>query len=397
MNVQVNPEILQWARSTAGLDIEEAAKSLGFRDSIRRTAAQRLLALEEGDEAPSVSVLDRMAMRYRRPTIVFYLPNPPIDEKRAARLRSAPRDLSPADEGRLNAFVRVVRGRQNLLREALEDHGDFERADWVGSAAEGDGRGAISARIREILCLDLDAYRAQPDAEAGFTFLRRRAEAAGVFVLLQGDFGSWQSALEIDLFRGLSLADPVAPFVVINPQDATSAWSFTLLHEITHLLLGQSEFANPASNDHLEQLCNDVAGDLLLPERDLRRLSDLRDLEVEALADAIPAFAKRWRVSSSMVAYRAARLRYIRREDLRPLLKIFETRWREASRKRKARERQRGSAPSAHVVRGHRLGDALMQRTRQLWRAGELTTTRAGMVLGVRAVSVHALLEPWRR
>lgn len=397
MNIQVNPDILQWARQTAGLDVEKAARLLGFQDGKRRSATQRLQALEEGDEAPSVSVLDRMATRYRRPTIVFYLPNPPVDEERAARLRSAPKDLSPAEEGQLNAFVRALRGRQNLLREALEDYGDFERVGWVGSAAEGDGREAISARIREILRLDLDAYRAQPDAEAGFTFLRRRAEAAGVFVLLQGDFGSWQSALEIGLFRGLSLADPVAPFVVINPQDATSAWSFTLLHEMTHLLLGQSEFANPASNDQLERLCNDVAGDLLLPERDLRRLSDLRDLEVEALADAIPEFAKRWRVSSSMVAYRAARLGYIRREDLRPLLKIFEIRWREASRKRKARERQRGSAPSALIVRGHRLGDALMQRTRQLWRAGELTTTRAGMVLGVRAVSVHALLEPWRR
>ena len=397
MNIQVNPEILQWARRTAGLDVETAARGLGFQDGKQRTAAQRLLALEEGDEAPSVSVLDRMAMRYRRPTIVFYLPNPPVDEGRAARLRSAPKDLTPADEGRLNAFVRVLRGRQNLLREALDDYGDFERVDWVGSAAEGDGREAISARIREILRLDLDAYRAQPDAEAGFTFLRRRAEAAGVFVLLQGDFGSWQSALEIDLFRGLSLADPVAPFVVINPQDATSAWSFTLLHEITHLLLGQSEFANPASNDHLEQLCNDVAGDLLLPERDVRKLNDLRGLEVESLADEIPEFARRWRVSSSMVAYRATRLGYIPPDKLRPLLKVFEIRWRAATKKRKARERQRGAAPSAHIVRGHRLGPALMQRTRQLWRAGELTTTRAGMVLGVRAISVHALLEPWRR
>ena len=128
MNIQVNPEILQWARRTAGLDVETAARGLGFQDGKQRTAAQRLLALEEGDEAPSVSVLDRMAMRYRRPTIVFYLPNPPVDEARAARLRSAPKDLTPADEGRLNAFVRVLRGRQNLLREAL-----VISSEWTGS------------------------------------------------------------------------------------------------------------------------------------------------------------------------------------------------------------------------------------------------------------------------
>ena len=397
MNVQVNPEILQWARQTAGLDVEKAARLLGFQDGKRRSAAQRLQALEEGFEMPSISVLDRMAERYRRPTIAFYLPNPPIDEERAALLRSAPKDLTPADEGRLNAFVRALRGRQNLLREALEDYGDFHRVDWIESAEEHEGQQVIASRIREILRLDLDDYRAQPSAEAAFNLLRRRAEAGGVFVLLQGDFGSWQTALEIDLFRGLSLADPVAPFVVINPQDATSAWSFTLLHEIAHLVLGQSEFANPASDDQLEQLCNDVAGEILLPESDLRKLSALRGLGIEALADVIPDFAKQWRVSSSMVAYRATRLRYIRRSDLRPLLNIFEARWRDATKRRKDRERQRGAAPSAHVVRGHRLGDALIARTRQLWRAGELTTTRAGMVLGVRATSVHALLEPWRR
>ena len=397
MNVQVNPEILRWARDTAGLDVERASQLLGFRDGKRRSGAQRLRALEEGVEEPSISVLDRMAIRYRRPTIAFYLPNPPIDEERAALLRSAPKDLTPADEGRLNAFVRGLRGRQNLLREALEDYGDSQRVAWIGSAEEHEGQQAIASRIGEILCLDLGDYRAQPSAEAAFSLLRRRAEAAGVFVLLQGDFGSWQTALETDLFRGLSLADPVAPFVVINPQDATSAWSFTLLHEIAHLVLGQTEFANPASDDQLEQLCNDVAGELLLPDSDVRQLSALRGLGIEALADVIPEFAKQWRVSSSMVAYRATRLRYIRRSDLHPLLKIFEARWRDATKKRKAREKQRGAAPSAHVVRGHRLGDALTGRTRQLWRAGELTTTRAGMVLGVRATSVHSLLEPWRR
>ena len=397
MNVQVNPEILRWARSTAGLEIDEAARLLGFQDRRRRTAVQRLRALEKGDEAPSLSVLDKMSVRYRRPTIVFYLPNPPVDEEPAARLRSAPRDLTPADEGRLNAFVRTLRSRQKLLREALDDYGDSRRVDWVGSATVADGRKTIAIRIDEILGLDLTEFRAQMNAEASFGLLRKRAEAAGVFVLLQGDLGSWQSALEIDLFRGISLADPVVPFVVINPQDAPSAWSFTLLHELTHLILGQSEFADFRSNDQLEQLCNDVAGDLLLPERDIRELSELRGLTVEALADAIPEFAMRWRVSSSMVAYRAARLRYIRRSDLNSLLRIFESRWRKARKTRKARERERGAGPSAHVVRGHRLGSALIERTRELWRAGELTTTRAGMVLGVRAISVHALLEPWRR
>jgi hypothetical protein len=35
---QVNPEILVWARETAGLSIEVAAKKLGFKDAARLVA-----------------------------------------------------------------------------------------------------------------------------------------------------------------------------------------------------------------------------------------------------------------------------------------------------------------------------------------------------------------------
>ena len=397
MNVQVNPEILRWARDTAGLDVERASQLLGFRDGKRRSAAQRLRALEEGAEEPSISVLDKMSVRYRRPPIVFYLPSPPVGEELAARFRSAPRDLTPAEQGQLNAFVRDLRTRQDLLRDALEDSGDAEPVDWIGSLHEGAGPSAIASRIREILNFNLGAYRAERSAEAGFDLLRELAEAAGIFVLLQGDFGSSQSALSTKLFRGLSLADRVAPFVVINPSDATAARSFTLLHEMVHLVLGQSEFANPASEDHLEQLCNDVAGSLLLPECDVRELVALsQGRDIDSLADEIHELARRWRVSSSMVAYRAARSGYVVWEEFRALLATFETRWRKIETARRKAAAAANGGPSYYVVRRHRLGDALVRRTKQLWRAGELTTSRTGIVLGVRATNVHALLEPSR-
>ena len=52
--------------------------------------------------------------------------------------------------------------------------------------------------------------------------------------------------------RGFALADEVAPFVVINHQDHRGAWSFTLLHELTHLWLGETgvsgELHSPSSS-----------------------------------------------------------------------------------------------------------------------------------------------------
>ncbi len=396
MNVQVNPEILRWARDTAGLEVEKAAQLLGFRDSQRRTAATRLRDLESGAEEPSFSVLDRMASKYRRPLLVFYLPHPPEDEEPAAQFRSAPKNLSSVEAGQLNAFVRNLRSRQELLHDALEEFGDSEHLAWVGSARENDGRDALASRLGRILSFDLKDYRSQRNADAGFRLLRERAEAAGAFVLLEGDFGSWQSALDTKLFRGLSLADSVAPFVVINPRDATSARSFTLLHEMAHLVLGQSQFANLATEDRLERLCNDVAGDLLLPEKDVRELAVLRHTDPDELEGRVAKFAKRWRVSSSLVAYRAARSGHLQRSELRQLLGRFEERWRNARKKEAEAAKQESGGPTYLPVRRYQLGASLVRRTRELWRAGELTTSRAGLVLGVRATSVHALLEPSR-
>jgi Zn-dependent peptidase ImmA (M78 family) len=88
--------------------------------------------------------------------------------------------------------------------------------------------------------MNLSDFRSQSSAEEAFSFLRSRAEEVGVFVLLKGDLGSHHTAIDLQTFRGFALADPVAPFVVINDQDSKSAWSFTLIHELAHLWLGQT-------------------------------------------------------------------------------------------------------------------------------------------------------------
>ena len=66
----VNPEILVWARRTAGLKVEDAVTKLGITDA-------RLAALERGDRQPTRPILIKMARYYRRPLIAFYLSTPP--------------------------------------------------------------------------------------------------------------------------------------------------------------------------------------------------------------------------------------------------------------------------------------------------------------------------------
>ena len=66
---RVNPEIMVWARETAGLTQDEAARKLGFQDSGRSSAVEKLAAVECGQKEPSRPQLVKMAGGYHRPLL----------------------------------------------------------------------------------------------------------------------------------------------------------------------------------------------------------------------------------------------------------------------------------------------------------------------------------------
>ena len=111
----INPEIMVWARETAGLTRQEAARKLGFRDSSRSTAADKLAAIEYGEKEPSRPQLVKMAGQYHRPLLTFYLSKPPAQGARGADFR--------APAGRLLTLGRRVTGCADPGRKGASEHG----------------------------------------------------------------------------------------------------------------------------------------------------------------------------------------------------------------------------------------------------------------------------------
>ena len=194
-------------------------------------------------------------------------------------------------------------------------------------------------------------FHAQPSADAAFNLLRAEVEGNGAFVLLKGDLGSYHTAIDSEVFRGLAIADEVAPFIVINDRDARSAWSFTLLHECAHLILGQSGMRSDWDESSLERFCDNVAGEFLLPTKDLDELLDLGGVpQPDSLIEQqISEFAKE-------------------------------------------RNRQSDGGPNYYVVRRHRTGQGLIQFTGRMMRSGAFSTSEAARVLGVKPTQVSEML-----
>ena len=296
----------------------------------------------------------------------------------------------------VDALLRDVRTRQSMIRAVLEDEEEAQPLPFVGTAAVADGKAVVLAKLSALLGLDRWHYRAQSDADVAFRLLRTSAEAAGVFVLLKGDLGSHHTAIDVQVYRGFVIADEVAPLIVINDGDVKTAWSFTLLHELVHLLLGQTGITGAPADTPIERFCNDVAGEFLLLPAELDSL-DLPAIEdLAELSDRIGEFARERHLSRAMVIYAALRRRLITPEVYSELRGRFRGQWIQECHERREQGRIEGTGPSYYVIRRHRIGNALLQLTRRMMDTGSLTTSKAAKILGVKPASVPALIDGGR-
>ena len=205
-------------------------------------------------------------------------------------------------------------------------------------------------------------------------------------MLLQGDLGSTQTALDVEVFRGFAIADEVAPFIVINDRDTKPAWSFTLLHELVHLLLGQTGISGARTDSDIEKFCSDVAVEFLFPVLVLGDLlhRDRPEKDLHAAMARIGEFACVRYLGPGMVHNAKFVSRVI----------AMGTRCNPdgvADHNTQADEQKPGA--SDNTVRRHRIGNKLLTMTQHMMEVEALSTSRAAKILGVNPTEVQALLR----
>ena len=387
LEADINPEMLGWARKRAGFSLEKATKKIGL-------SLSTLTKMEGGERKPTRRQLDKIAKSYWCPLTVFYASQPPLPTKCGVDFRSSElvTTTTAEEQGRLDALVRDVYARQSIVKDVLEDDEDEEPRSFVGSLKDtGDIDAAVEA-VKKILNLPDDKI-------LDFNELRERAHSIGVFVLLVGDLGHHSTRIDASVFRGFAIADPIAPFVIINNYDAEIARSFTLMHELTHVMIGKSGISGEVTIDDsqtelikIERFCNDVASHILLPAKSLTGINMLDD---EATArSTIEKLARKYKVSHSMIAYRLYRENLVVGEIYNHLRQVYKKMWQNQKKQEKQSQRNKGGGgPSFYTLRGNRIGNLLINFVRQSLNANEITYTKAEKILDIKAVSVRTFLE----
>lgn len=292
LRVNVNPDLLRWARRRSGL--ESATLLHRF---------PKLEAWERREARPTFKQLEDFARATHTPVGFLFLQHPPVERVPIPDFRTVAGTRFDRPSPDLLDTVYLCQQRQDWYRDFARTSGEQPMA-FVGSAVTTDDVEAVAAAIRHTLDLDLEERQRLPTWEAALRRLIEQADAMGILVMVSGVVGSnTHRRLDPHEFRGFALADPLAPLVFVNGADSKAAQMFTLAHELAHLWLGESAVSDAdvsASPDHaIERWCNRVAAETLLPLASVRHELDVR----AALGDEAQRLARRFKVSS-LVALR---------------------------------------------------------------------------------------------
>jgi Zn-dependent peptidase ImmA (M78 family) len=276
MTITLQPQVLQWARERAGLSVEELALKFSKKDAARWE--EKITTWEQEGELTYKQAED-LAQKTQTSFGYLFLDKPPLEKLPIPDFRTVG---SAAMEGEVSPNLLEViyqsQRKQDWYRDHQQEQGE-EPLEFIGSTPVKNTLSAVREAAKAIRDL-LGYYPGQSNKNELNAVLREfsdAAEAIGILVVRAGKVGNNTSRLlNPSEFRGFALVDPWAPLVFVNTADAKAAQIFTLAHELAHLWAGESALSNLsrtyAPEQQLEQFCNAVAAEYLIPLQELTRL-----------------------------------------------------------------------------------------------------------------------------
>ncbi|MDZ4105038.1 MAG: ImmA/IrrE family metallo-endopeptidase [Nitrosomonas sp.] len=285
LTVPVNPDLLIWARETAGYDFDLACEKL-------KCKPEKLQKLEAGEAEPTYPFLNELADLYKRPLAIFFASKPPVKRNKPSDFRLQLDATSHGISPQLNIAIRKAwLMRENFLE--LSSYGDQPISPFALTATMAEDPEELGPKLRKLFGVSIATQLGWRAEKSGYDEWKKAIENQNVLVLEL-------SRIPLSEMRGIALWEDTLPIIIVNGADSQSARVFTLIHEFAHLLLRQAALCDlaPAEYDSgtakLEAFCNAVSAATIVPKKELVELVSGRYSErwtMEELAELAKTFS----------------------------------------------------------------------------------------------------------
>ncbi|MBL7702948.1 MAG: ImmA/IrrE family metallo-endopeptidase [Ferruginibacter sp.] len=264
--IDVNFEVLIWAREAIALNRTNASKSSGI-------SLKKLSQLEDGSVLPTLEELKELSKTYKRTIATLLLKEPPMEKPLPADRRTInSKDLGYFHEKTIMA-IRKARALVGSLIELKQDAGiAIQRFNYKADLSQSASEVAIKLR-RE---WNLEEIKPIKNINSALEAYIDKIENLGIAV--------FQLSLTQDGLRGVSIVDDLVPIVGIKRGGETpTAKIFTLFHEVGHILLNEGGLCDlsESNTQKIEKWCNSFAAEILIPTTELLQMKIIKDRKSE--------------------------------------------------------------------------------------------------------------------
>lgn len=301
--VDVEPSVVKRIREMAGWKASEVAERI-------RVPASEISDIEAGRRRPTLTQLRGMANAFDYPVTVFFLTEPPEQDTQPKDLRAGTSRSGVFDKETILA-IRKTRYLQSLGAEMSKNLGRPVRAK-VKRASLSDDPKAAASKYRSTMGLG-GQVRKSKDASSLFGYLRAKIERMNILV--------FKFAMPMHDARGFTLSDEQPAVIVVNSSDSPEGRLFTLVHELGHVLLGDTSIDLPEegrAQHERERWCNDFASSLLLPDSVAKELFDGQENPTDT--ETLERMSKTCKVSKAFLLFKMVELGRISRVECERVL-----------------------------------------------------------------------------
>jgi len=307
--VEVNPEVIKWARVSSGYSLEYISKKLNLN-------THDYQKIETGEVKISFKKLEKLSNILKRPVSAFFLPKVPDEPLPKLSFRIIPNTLRKPKENlepELILNIRKAKYYQSIANELIKDL-NMENKISIPNFSLKDDPTKVANKERERIGIPITEQKKFKNEYQAFNKWREIIETQNILV--------FQFSFSVELSRGFVIVEKIPPVIVINTKDYTLAKIFTLFHEYAHILLRISEIYSEENlndknqdNKEVEIWCNKFASEFLLPTSDFVQEYNSLKTKNLLLDNLINKLTRKYKISKQVVLNKLKELNLIDNYD----------------------------------------------------------------------------------